>query len=331
MAQTEISTGKLRGLQQIADAQGFLIMCAADHRDSLRRMIGGGNPDTVSHQDMVDFKIDLTLAVQDYASAVLLDPLYGAPFAIAAGVLSGGMGLVVSTEATGYEGSPTGRLTRMLDGWSVSKLKRMGASAAKVLLYYNPDAADVAARQREVLAKLAEECVQEDLALVVEPVSYPLEGQSAEEFAKEKPRIVVETARHMTQYPIDILKAEFPANMEFETDEATLLGYCRELDAASPVPWILLSAGVGFELFKRQVEIASRAGASGFLAGRALWQEAVELPTREERAHFFREVAGPRLGELAQVANTQGKPWYAKYGAVEGAFPQPPEDWHRSY
>jgi tagatose 1,6-diphosphate aldolase len=328
---TTISPGKLRGLHEIADDGGFFIICAADHRDSLRRMLGGGDAESVSHQDMVDFKLDLTRAVRPYASAVLLDPIYGAHQALAAGVIPGRMGLVVSTEATGYEGTPTARETALLDGWSVAKIKRMGASAAKVLLYYNPDNEDIAARQRAVLEGLVEDCLREDIAIVVEPVSYPLEGQPPEEYAREKPRIVVETARQMTQYPIDVLKAEFPADVRYEQDEATLLGYCRELDATTPVPWVLLSAGVDFGTFKRQVEIASRAGASGFLVGRALWQEAAALRTRAERAAFFERTAGPRLGELAEIARRLGAPWGRKYGAEGGAFPQPPEGWHLTY
>ncbi len=44
-------------------------------------------------------------------------------------------------------------------------------------------------------------------------------------------------------------------------------------NAASSAPWILLSAGVDFDEFAIQVRIACTAGASGFLAGRAVWQD----------------------------------------------------------
>ena len=48
----------------------------------------------------------------------------------------------------------------------------------------------------------------------------------------------------------------------------------------------LLSAGADYKTFNRQVEIACKAGASGFLAGRALWQEGVQISSRKERADF---------------------------------------------
>jgi tagatose-1,6-bisphosphate aldolase len=122
------------------------------------------------------------------------------------------------------------------------------------------------------------------------------EKASPTRFAKTKPGLVIETARQITALPIDVLKAEFPADIESEPDEGRLLELCRELDRASRLPWVLLSAGVGFELFRKQVEIACKAGASGFLAGRALWQEGVGIRSRAERigllpAHCRSQVA----------------------------------------
>ncbi len=60
------------------------------------------------------------------------------------------------------------------------------------------------------------------------------------------------------------------------------MNLCKELDQASRLPWVLLSAGVDFESFRIQVEIACKAGASGFLAGRALWQEGARIPAGKQ-------------------------------------------------
>jgi tagatose-1,6-bisphosphate aldolase len=35
---SRLSLGKLRGLQQVANAKGILTVCAIDHRESLRRL-----------------------------------------------------------------------------------------------------------------------------------------------------------------------------------------------------------------------------------------------------------------------------------------------------
>ena len=326
-----LTVGKLRGLQQMADARGILTICAIDHRGALKRALNEKDPDAVSYQDMVDFKLDLCQAMAPLASAILLDPLYGAGQAIAAGVLPGHIGLLVSLEKTGYTGSTSARLTELLPGWGVKKVKKLGASACKLLIYFRPDFKDTVARQLDLVAELVEECRQEDIPLLVEPVSYPAEDEGPEEFARKKPELVIETARKLTALPIDILKSEFPADINYEKDEQKLLAYCQELDRASRLPWVLLSAGVSFEVFCRQAEIAFRAGASGFLAGRALWQEATELASRAERKKFFETTAAVRFRELAELADKYGTPWYTKMGSGRGQLAAMAEGWYRSY
>jgi tagatose 1,6-diphosphate aldolase len=328
-----ISIGKLRGLQQLADYNGMMTMCAIDHRGALKRALNEKNPAEVSYQDMVDFKLDLCQAVAPFASAILLDPEYGAGQAIAAGLLPGPKGFLVSVEKTGYTGDSTARITELLPGWSVRKVKKMGASAVKLLIYFRPDLKDVASKQLDLVARLADQCLEEDIAFLVEPVSYPAnEGEvSSKKFAEVKPGLVIETARQITALPIDVLKAEFPADIMFEQDEEKLLGLCQELNEASRLPWVLLSAGVDFESFRKQVKTACKAGASGFLAGRALWQEGAQIRSREERMAFFRNTAVPRLKELAEIADSYGKPWYSRIGAENGKLAPVTEGWYRSY
>jgi len=328
-----ISIGKLRGLQQLADSRGMMTMCAIDHRGALKRALNEKNPDAVSYQDMVDFKLDLCQAVVPFASAILLDPEYGAGQAIAAGLLPGPKGLLVSVEKTGYAGDSTARITELLPGWSVKKVKKMGASAVKLLIYFRPDLKDVASKQLDLVARLADQCLEEDIAFLVEPVSYPIEKTrtSSKKFAEIKPGLVIETARQITALPIDVLKAEFPADIKFEQDEGKLLGLCRDLNRASRLPWVLLSAGVDFESFRKQVKIACKAGASGFLAGRALWQEGAQIRSRDERMIFFQNTAAPRLEELVEIADIYGKPWYSRLVAENGKFAPVAEGWYRSY
>jgi len=171
------------------------------------------NPQAVAYQDMVDFKLDLCRAVSPFASAVLLDPIYGAAQAIAAGALPGHAGLLVSMEKTGYAGKSVARITELLPDWNVKKVKKMGASAAKLLVYFRPDLKEITTQQLGLVSRLADQCIEEDIALLVEPVSYPVEqaGVSSNKFADIKPKLVIETALQMTALPIDVLKAEFPA------------------------------------------------------------------------------------------------------------------------
>ena len=70
---SRLTVGKLRGLQQVANAKGILTVCAIDHRESLRQALNAKKPETVSYQQMVDFKLDLVGVIAPLASAVLLD------------------------------------------------------------------------------------------------------------------------------------------------------------------------------------------------------------------------------------------------------------------
>ena len=80
-----------------------------------------------------------------------------------------------------------------------------------------------------------------------------------------------------------------------------------------------------FPTFQRQVEIACQEGASGYLAGRAVWKEAIPL-VGEARARFLREDAARRLDTLVAIADREGRSWTDFYP------PQPvPEGWHRTY
>lgn len=317
----EMTIGKMRGLQQLANSRGIFVMCAMDHRGSLKRMLDGKNSEAVSDQTMVDFKIDLCQVLAPHASAVLLDPVYGASQAIASGVLPGDTGLLISLEDTEYESTDEGRITKLQPDWSVEEVKRLGASAAKLLLYYRPDV-PAACKQLDTVRRLAEDCQEQDMAFLVEPKSYTVGEREKDprEFAFIKPMIVIETARQLTALPIDVLKAEFPAEMEYEKDGDRLFYLCQQLDEASQVPWVILSAGVNFEVFCRQVEIACRAGASGFLAGRALWQEAASIAPRMQRLRFLETTVAQRLDQLVDIANAYGTPWHSKRHPCSTSF-----------
>jgi len=304
-----------------------MAMCALDHRGSLLKMLSAGQSQGVGYQEMVDFKLDLCRILTPHATAILLDPIYGAAQAIAAGAIPNTTGLLVSLEKSGYSGEAEARVTNLLPEWDVKKIRKMGATAAKLLLYYRPDV-DVAPKQLDTVQRLATDCVTEDMPFVVEPVSYRVANKEAspEDFAKVKPRLVVETARQITALPIDVLKAEFPADLEYEKDKARLSDLCHQLNEASQVPWVILSAGVNFELFYQEVELACRAGASGFLAGRALWQEATQIKSREERLKFLETTVVSRLESLTELANAYGTPWYARLETSDVD-----ENWYRRY
>ncbi len=142
---------------------------------------------------------------------------------------------------------------------------------------------------------------------------------------------MIRTAREITALPIDVLKAEFPADLRYQKDKPELIELCRQLDSASPVPWVILSAGVDFELFYQQVEIACQAGASGFLGGRAIWQEAMQIKEEGERVRYLSTVGADRLKRLAELASKYAVPWYRKLGLSAKELVTVSERWYQEY
>jgi len=89
-----LSIGKIRGLQQIANSDGIFTMCAMDHRGSLRSMIDEESPGEVNYEEMVERKLELCSSLAKYASAVLLDPIFGAAQCISHSVLPNNTGKI---------------------------------------------------------------------------------------------------------------------------------------------------------------------------------------------------------------------------------------------
>jgi tagatose 1,6-diphosphate aldolase len=312
-----ISIGKLRGLQQISSDRGTITALALDHRQNLRK----ANPAFVHDEELSRFKVDVTCALANRATAVLLDPEVSAAQAIAQGALPKHVGLVVAVESTGYTGEATARHAQIIPGWSIEKAKRMGASAVKLLVYYHPDSS-TASEIEDFTAMVGEECKQHDLLLMLEPLSYSLD-ETKKLSSDDKRATVVETARRLTPLHVDILKVEFPLDVN-DRDESKWLDACQEISGASIAPWILLSAAVEYETFLRQVTVACDAGASGIAVGRAVWKEAVTLQGKD-RLTFLQSTAKDRISRLTSLCHALAKP-YTDFYTAEAPF-----DWYGTY
>ena len=323
---TGITIGKVRRLQQCATPEGKLVMFALDHRGNLQRALNPDIPQSVTYEQMVSFKLEVAEAMTPVSSGILLDPQYGAAQAIAAGVIDKCCGLLVAVEKTGYTGDPTARESQILPGWSVEKIARMGADGVKLLIYYHPEAPN-AFEQEALVAEVGELCQQYDMPFFLEPLSFSLDPEVKKLPSPEKRIVVAETARKLTPFGVDVLKAEFPINIADEKDETVWAEACREVSNLSVCPWIILSAGVTFDEFKRQTTVACQNGASGVLVGRAVWAEAADL-AGSARSEFLNATAVERMRQLTDIIEEYGRPWTEFPSDLSGSVS---EDWFKTY
>jgi tagatose 1,6-diphosphate aldolase len=324
-----MSIGTLRGLQQISTANGIFTIAAMDQRGALRSML---SPDgDVTYQLMREVKVDVVSALSPHATGMLLDPEYGAAECIAEGALDGRCGVIVSIEETGYTADGSGRLASLIPNWGVASIKRMAAQAVKLLVYYNPEETAAARKQRDLIQRVLDDCRRLDIPMLVEAVTYPLAHQDRAAYAMVKPEIVVRSAAELTPIGFDLYKAEFPVDLAYPHHEAELDSWCKELNQASDAPWIILSAGVDIDQFVLQVEIACKNGASGFLAGRAIWKDSVRLRDRPARREHLRTHAVENLRRCTALALQYATPFGQKMKAPDGFGSLVAEGWHEHY
>ncbi|MCI4371751.1 MAG: tagatose 1,6-diphosphate aldolase, partial [Thermoplasmata archaeon] len=231
--------------------------------------------------------------------------------------LPGRTGHLVAIETSGYVKQGNWRLTKHLEGWSGEKVKRIGASAAKLLLFFNPDAPrDVVDHQIGVVRSVAEECRRLDLAFVCEPMSYAVD-ETEREFAPHKADTIIRTAEVLSPLGLDVLKAEFPGDPKVTADAEELRKNCDRLSRATKVPWVVLSAGADFDVFQKLVDLACRGGASGFLAGRAIWKDAFKEKSIDKQMAYVRKQGVQNFKALAELAHRSARPWWDFYGGRE--------------
>ncbi len=318
--------GTLRGLDACASAKGTFSVLALDHRNNLRRALAPEDPDSITYERLVAIKRSIVRAVAPVADGVLLDPELGAGPAIHDGSLPAGCGLLVAVEESGYDGPPTERTSRLMQGWSVNQIKRMGADAVKLLVYYHPDAANADVQER-LLIDVAEQCAEEDIPLFLETLTYPIDPAVGKLTSDARREVVIRSARRLTALGGDVYKCEFPYDAGV-TDKARWEEACAELEEASAIPWVILSAGVDDATFEAQTLAACRAGASGVLVGRSVWKEgaSMESPARDA---WLAATGAARMQRLVDIVEAEAVPWRERSPLARE--PEPTEGWAADY
>lgn len=283
-----LTAGKLWGMRRMADANGRFKMTAVDQRPPIKKPIAEKRGlKEAPWADVAGFKELLIDALQCESTAMLLDPHYAFPRGVMR--LSPAKGLILTLEDSIFEETQGGRLSKEIDHWSVEKIKRVGADGVKVLAWHRPDAdAVVTERQKDFVARVGEACAQYDIPYVFELLLYPLakEAEQTREYVEMKtkrPHLVIDSVETFAQpkYGVDLFKLESPLaaadvpGVGAEGWEDAQKWFDAVGEAAGR-PWVMLSAGAGMDEFRKILTHAYRAGASGYLAGRAIWLKAFD-------------------------------------------------------
>jgi tagatose 1,6-diphosphate aldolase len=293
--------------------------------------------DAPPFEDVARVKQLLARHLAPLASAVLVDPFHG--YARAIPEIPARTGLILSYEDAAVEVTPQGRKSHPIPHWSAGAIRRIGADAAKVLVWYRHDApAEIRAHQEAFVRAAGEACRAQDITHLLEVLIYPLPGEDPAAMEGRREELVIESIRPFTDpgYGVDIFKLEPPGPIGSVPDPdgpraAALQSAYDRMAAMLPRPWVLLSAGAGAADFLRSMRFACRAGASGYLAGRAIWADAFRrFPDLDAMEQALSGESRRNLEALNELTDAAATAWHAHpafQGGItpdvqEGRFPE---------
>lgn len=283
----------MTSLAELARPSGGLAMVAMDQRESLRAMLGAYTPAPVPDSDLTKFKLAVATELGPYASGFLIDRTYGFDQVLADQLLPPSCGLILAADRLQHppEGGPVVE-TALDEEINPAHVRERGVAAMKLLLVWRPDEHRDA--RLAMAAEFVRRCESAGLLSILEGVVRPGSDQ-------EFDRLQLEAAAELAALRPSLYKAQVPRR---GVDEVQVGRVSERISAAVPVPWVVLSQGVQIDAFPRAVRAACHAGASGFLAGRAIWSDTLADPTP-----LLRSRAVDRLKRLVELVDGAARPW----------------------
>ncbi|WP_348789447.1 hypothetical protein [Leifsonia sp. NPDC080035] len=287
-----------RSLDAIARPSGTLAMVAMDQRESLRHMFDLAGADRPADDVLIGFKVAVAEALGPLASGFLIDRQYG--FEAVRDLLPSRTGLILAADALEQEdGGPVEETG--LDDVVLERTDLDGVVALKLLVIWRRDAKRPA--RVHLVERFIAECRARGVLSVLEPVVRATPAE-LDEKSWDMDDAIREAARELSPLGPSLYKVQVP--LAGTGDDREQREASERLNEAITGPWVVLSQGVDRPAFEPAVRAACRAGASGFLAGRALWSDVVgsaDVPAA------LRELSVPRFESLIAVVEREARPW----------------------
>jgi tagatose 1,6-diphosphate aldolase len=325
-----LTPGKQLGLRRMSDAAGRFKMTAVDQRPPIKAPIAEARGGEAPWEDVAAVKTTLLNALQGSSTAMLMDPHYAIPHGWR--LFDPRLGLIVTLEDSLFQETGQGRLSAEIDHWTVGKIKRMGGDAVKVLAWFRPDVSDeVRGAQEDFVRRTGEACAHHDIPFLFELLVHPINGDAEQtsdyvEMTTKHSDHVLASVAHFAgpEYGVDVFKLESPVPAKgIVADDAEVQAYFDEMGRLAGRPWVMLSAGAGKPDFRTVLGYAYAAGASGYLAGRAIWLDAFRAwPDMDAMRDGLAQDSVPYMAELNALTDAAARPWHdhACYGGDGLAF-----------
>jgi sulfofructosephosphate aldolase len=288
-----------RALTNLARPSGALAMVAVDQREALRGMFAAHQSTPVPDSQLTQFKVDVARELSPFASALLVDQEFGIDAIIDQKVLAPTCGLIAAADLLVGPAGGAATDTAVDPDVDPLRMRDIGSVGLKFLVLWRND------ESPESRLKLVDEfnalCEKSGLPSIIEVIVKP-PTDSSRSFDREEELVIA--AKEAANWKADLYKAEVP--FHGEGDLLAITRNAQRITEAVGTPWVVLSNGVKAPFFADAVKACAQGGASGFLAGRAVWADivgATDIPAA------LREVSIPRLEKLAEIVDQYARPW----------------------
>jgi len=280
-------------LRDIARPSGGFAMLAVDQREAMRSMfVTAGAKPPVADQTLTDFKVNAAKILSPFASAILVDQQFCYRQVVEQRAVAQSCAMIVAADAfIPGNGIPVDsvEIDRQVDAQAV---RDNGGKALKLLVLWRSD--EDPQQRLDMVKDFNHLCHAHGLLSIIEPVVRP--PRRGDNFDREQ--AIIDAAKELGDSGADLYKVEMP--LHGNGPQAALLAASRKLNEQISMPWVILSSGVDEKLFPRAVSVAMTAGASGFLAGRAVWSSVVGLP---DTGLMLRDISAPKLQRLGEIVD----------------------------
>ena len=282
-------------LAGIARESGGLAVVAMDPREALRALLADAGRDGTGDAALLELQLEVVRTLGPAASGLQVDRDFGFAEVRDQDLLPSSTGVVLTTEelvqrpAYPVEDFDLDAVVRSPD------LDLTGVTALRLQVMWRRD--DRRGQRVELVRRFAEAAATRNVLSVVEAVVRPTDDE-LDDGTWNTEAAVREAATELSVvgqslYVVPVPRGGGPSGLTLD-EECLLLG------ESIAGPWAVLSPSGPFDDVADAVTAACRAGASGFLVGRALWAEIID---RDDVRLALHEVALPRLQRLSRIVD----------------------------
>ena len=193
-----------------------MMVIACDQRGGMRKLLVSNPKEEAGiGQDILgDTKSDIVQFLANHASCVLLDPVCAVPRVVDEAVLDRECALLIGLDDSGWDvqADTQYRLSKLVPSINARRVRELGGTGGKIMVYLRSDLPAANEHNIEILKQVIADFAAEDLLLVVEFLTYQVDGESADDYAAMFSALIEGGTKICLDVGSKVLKLPYPGN-----------------------------------------------------------------------------------------------------------------------